>query len=219
MRIEKVTKRSLVKRGVCEQFINWFMIQGECEPLKILHKLIEESTYESLLWANKGLIMLMTKKERVQYTIYAAKTVLDNFEILFPSDKRPRNAIESATKYIKSPRKKTILKARVEGQNARSAAFMADLLSCSNETKVHPDPARVHKLMLSANSAAVAAEGSAYTVGLKTGDSIKSAIHSIEAAARSAEWKARTINPYIPRTQHKTLLKLVGYGINIYEAR
>jgi hypothetical protein len=52
-----------------------------------------------------------TKKDSVELAIFSAKLVLPIFEKKYPDDKRPRQAIEAAVKYLKNPTKKTQLAA------------------------------------------------------------------------------------------------------------
>ena len=47
-----------------------------------------------------------TKKDSVALSVYSASPVLKNFEDLFPDDKRPRQAIEAAERWLKNPTKK-----------------------------------------------------------------------------------------------------------------
>jgi len=46
------------------------------------------------------------KKDSVALSIYSAELCLENFEKLYPDDKRPRNAIEAAKKWLLEPTKK-----------------------------------------------------------------------------------------------------------------
>ena len=49
----------------------------------------------------------MTEQNEAQFMIQAAEQVLDIFEKKYPSDKRPRKAIEAAKNYLKNPCKET----------------------------------------------------------------------------------------------------------------
>ncbi len=46
-----------------------------------------------------------TKKDSVELSIFAAELCLDNFEKLYPNDKRPREAIEAARKVLEADTK------------------------------------------------------------------------------------------------------------------
>ena len=66
------------------------------------------------------------KKDSVLFSIYAAYLCLNNFEKLYPNDKRPREAIEAAERYIKNPTKKNQTAAESAAESAaRSAAESA----------------------------------------------------------------------------------------------
>ena len=47
-----------------------------------------------------------TKNDSVALSIYAAELCIDNFEKEYPEDKRPREAIEAAKKWLKNPTQK-----------------------------------------------------------------------------------------------------------------
>ena len=44
-----------------------------------------------------------TKEDSVSLAIFAAELVLENFESKYPTDKRPRKAIEAAKEWLKNP--------------------------------------------------------------------------------------------------------------------
>jgi len=101
-----------------------------------------------------------TKRDSVLFSIYSAKLVLKNFESVFPSDKRPREAIEAAEVYIKNP--------SVENASAASAAASA---------------------AESARSAAASAVWSAASAAASAESAASAAASAAESAARSAESK------------------------------
>lgn len=70
-------------------------------PIELIKHLINSKEKEKLEWANWGLVRLMNKKQKVQYSIYAAKLTLYLFKNKFPNDDRPEKAIEAAEKYLK----------------------------------------------------------------------------------------------------------------------
>jgi len=103
-----------------------------------------------------------TKRDSVLFSIYSAKLVLKNFESVFPSDKRPREAIESAEKYAKNP--------TIENRNAAWSAESA----AESAARSAAESAR------SAWSAAESAARSAWSAA-------ESARSAAESAARSAD--------------------------------
>jgi len=66
-----------------------------------------------------------TKKDSVALAIYAAETVIENFEKQFPEDKRQREAIEAAKAWIINPCESTESAARSAAESAWSAAWSA----------------------------------------------------------------------------------------------
>lgn len=76
------------------------------------------------------------KKDSVSLAIYAAELVIDNFEIRYPNDKRPREAIEAAKRWLKNPTEKnrsaaaSMANAAVNAVNvvANAAAYAAGLM-------------------------------------------------------------------------------------------
>jgi hypothetical protein len=84
-------------------------------PIEFFNHLILTNDKEKLKWVNWGIVRLMNKKQKVQYSIFAAEQVLPIFEKKYPNDKRPRLAIEAAKNYLKIPCKKT--------KNAAYAAY------------------------------------------------------------------------------------------------
>ena len=65
------------------------------------------------------------KKDSVLLSIYAARLCLDNFEKVFPDDKRPREAIEAAERYVKKPTEKNRLAAHLAADSAARSAYLA----------------------------------------------------------------------------------------------
>ena len=62
------------------------------------------------------------KKDSVALSVYAAELCLDNFEKMYPEDKRPRLAIDAAKQWMKNPNEGT---ARAADSAAYSAADSA----------------------------------------------------------------------------------------------
>ena len=66
------------------------------------------------------------KKDSVAMSVYAASLVLKNYENAYPDDKRPREAIRAARKWLKNPTEKNRLAAESAASAARSAAWSAE---------------------------------------------------------------------------------------------
>jgi hypothetical protein len=109
------------------------------------------------------------EEDSVALAIYAAELCINNFEKACPNDKRPREAIEAAKKWLANPTEKNRLAARSAAESAKSAAWSARSARSAAD---------------SAESAAKSAESAA--------KSVESAAWSAESAAESAESAARS---------------------------
>jgi len=81
------------------------------------------------VWENMRVIKAYkwTKKDSVSLSIYAAELCLKNFEDIYPDDKRPRDAIDAAKKWLEIPTTKNRSAAESAAESAaRSARFAAE---------------------------------------------------------------------------------------------
>ena len=95
----KMTNGWLKEIGACRDGVEWFNNQKETDGTKVIKKLIEEDRID---WANWTICRVFSKKQKIQYAVYAAEQVIDIFEKKYPDDKRPRKAIEAAKKCIEN---------------------------------------------------------------------------------------------------------------------
>jgi hypothetical protein len=96
----KITKEWLIEWSACVGGIKWFEAQKETQGKKLAIALMVD---KKLQWTNWLLVRLMTHKQQIKYTIYAAELVIKNYEDKYPEDKRPREAIEAAKAYMERP--------------------------------------------------------------------------------------------------------------------
>ena len=102
----KVTKQHLKKHGACSDgYKYWIKVDkpdlGEFIRHCIKDKDNKETEDNPLNYANWLIVRCMSREQYIQYSIYAAKQCLSEFERHFPDDKRPREAIEAAAKALK----------------------------------------------------------------------------------------------------------------------
>ena len=116
----KVTKEFLQKHDACQSGMDWVTKNNliGLHGIDFVNKLMESDKYD---WANWLIVRMMNKKQKVQYAIFAAEQVLYIFEKKYPSDLRPRKAIEAAKEYLKNPSKKT----KAAATYAAAAAYAA----------------------------------------------------------------------------------------------
>jgi len=103
-------------------------VQGEIlAEVEVKGKYLAETDKE--VWSKMRLIKCYkwTKTDNVLFSIYAARLVLNIFEKACPNDRRPREAIEAAETYIKSPTKKNrdAAYAAADAAHAAYAAYAA----------------------------------------------------------------------------------------------
>lgn len=92
----KITTEWLEEERACKEGIEFFQSQSKTDPIKLIKKY--KNTHWD--WCNWLIVRLMTYKQCVSYSIFAAEQVLHLYEKQYPSDNRPRKAIEAAKKCI-----------------------------------------------------------------------------------------------------------------------
>ncbi len=96
----EITIKKLKSFDPCSDGFEWF-VEKKIDNLRDFISLCKKDAH--LDWANWLIVRLMNKKQRVMYSVYSARSVLENFEKKYPDDDRPRKAIEAAEAYIKNP--------------------------------------------------------------------------------------------------------------------
>ena len=93
-----------------------------------------------------------TKTDSVKLAIFAAEQVIDIFEKYNKEDKRPREAIEAAKKYLENPTKKN--QDAAAGAAARAAAYSAYAAAYAAYAAADAAAARAHAAGAAADAAA-----------------------------------------------------------------
>jgi hypothetical protein len=183
----QVTKRNLKKLGACSDGTEYALANlKNLDGPEAIKKLIKN---DKLDWANWGITRLLDKTGSVKYAIYAAKQVIKIYEDKYPNDKRPREAIKAADKYIKSPTK--------ENANAAANASYAAYAS--------------YTAAYSANAAAYSANAAAYAAAKAAANASYAAANAANAAnAAYAAAKAAANASYAAM---KT--KIIKYGVRL----
>ena len=118
----KVTKEFLHEKSACAEGLK-FVFNHKLiglEDVDFLNKLIE---HDKLDWANWLIVRVMGRKQYLAYAIFAAEQVLENFERKYPTDLRPRKAIEAAKKILENDTEENRTAAAATA--ASSAAYSA----------------------------------------------------------------------------------------------
>ena len=92
-----ITKEWLHEKRACAEGYDWFIRQRARDEVKVLEHLIKDEKFD---WARWLIVRRMTRKQYLQYAVFAAEQVIDIFEKKYPNDKRPREAITAARKCI-----------------------------------------------------------------------------------------------------------------------
>ena len=101
-------------------------IQGELVA-RVSVKGKHEGEDDKEVWSEMKLdkVYKWEKKNSVAISIYSAELCLENFEKLFPNDKKPREAIEAANRWIENPTEENESAAESAWSAARSAESAA----------------------------------------------------------------------------------------------
>ena len=98
-----ITANWLNEINACSDAVEAFKNQKETNPVKVVQGAMKIDRFN---WANWLIVRLMDRKQKIQYAIFAAESVIDIFEKKYPNDDRPRNAIEAAKKVLEKDSKK-----------------------------------------------------------------------------------------------------------------
>ena len=121
--MKKVTSKLLKELDACEEGYDYWV--ANCEGLPTDEQIMNLHNSGHNDWANWLLVRVMTHKQRIAYSIFAAEQVIDNYEKEYPGDDRPRKAIEASKAVLKRNTEKNRSAARSAAWSARSAAWSA----------------------------------------------------------------------------------------------
>lgn len=179
----------------------WYIVEAQGN--------IKEEKEDKFVASEMRLIQeLPIKKILVEFAIRCAERNIKNFEKEFPNDKRPREAINAAKKYIKNPCKKT----KSATQSAQSAAeSVAQSTQSAAESVAESAVWSAVWSAWSAESAARSAAGSVAESAVQSaaGSAAESAAQSAESAARSATWSAWSAGSAEKKWQNRILKAII----------
>ena len=162
-------------------------VQGEIlAQVEVKGKSIKEKDKE--VWSEMRVVKLWKwqKKDSVALAIYSAELVIDNFEKVYPDDKRPREAIEAAKRYLKDPSEKN----RSAAESAESAAWSAASAAWSAASAASAAASAAESAAWGVASAAASAASAAIAASAarSVASAAWSAARSVASAAESAAW-------------------------------
>jgi hypothetical protein len=117
----QITVEKLKELGACYESIEAFPLRWgkSVDSIELLESLRDRVNFD---WANWLIVRIMTRKQYSAYAIFAAEQVLNNFELAYPNDQRPRLAIEAAKNVLQNDTRETRAAA---GKVAGAAAWAA----------------------------------------------------------------------------------------------
>src|SRR5579872_2275491 len=118
MKITKIDRKWLEEHGACSEGKEWFLAQNILSPVEGVRNLLAKDKVD---WANWLVVRLMSHTQQVRYAVYAAKQVLKLYEVKYPTDKRPRQAIAAALGFVDNPTEHN----RIAAHGAANAAYAA----------------------------------------------------------------------------------------------
>ena len=185
----RITEKMLRDMGACQEGINWFLSHKARSIKTLIPALLKDNHAD---YANWLIVRLMTHPQKVAFAIYAAEQVIKLFEKRYPSDDRPRKAIQAAKDFL-------IGKTTAAYANAAYAAANA-IANVVYANAAYANAAYANAAYAAANAAATAAYA-AY------------AAYAASAAAYAADAAACAANA--ANTTSAVTKKILDYGLNL----
>lgn len=160
---------------------------------KELTKQLMKGDSTKLRWVNWLIVRVMNKEQRVRYAIFAAEQVLKFYEKKFPSDTRPRNAIEAAKTWLAQPTEEN----RAAADTASTYAASASAYAIYAEDD------------MAAAYAAAAAASAAYAAYAED------PVYAEDASSAAASSSAAYVYVWAEKARKAMLLKILTYGLSL----
>jgi hypothetical protein len=188
-----ITIKTLQKYRACigpGSGTEWFLSKFNkgIESRKLLKEAIKDGKQIDSNWL---IVRLLNKKDKIRYAVFAAKQVLPIFEKIFPKNKQPRLAIESAEKVIRN--------------NTSKNRIAADNASIIYSSTLEAIPYPCNEVYKSASRAAYSTTNSPWPI-----DAIISVSTSVICAVRAIDEATKQI---------KIFNKILFYGLKLLEKK
>ena len=189
MKNRKITLKFLEENNACFdgiKFVTKHNLIG-LNAIDFINKLIELDKLDYASWL---ICRIFNRKQKIQYAVYSAELCLNNYESVYPDDKKPRQAIEAA--------KKVLLKNNKINRDAASSAASSAAYSA------------VYSAFYSAASSVSRAATSAAYSAYSAYNAACSAVYSAASSAASSVSRAAYSETYI---------KILEYGLTLLETK
>ena len=184
----KITKRFLVDNDACDDGVDAFTsVYGDNAELSDIIKLAGETGGDYLDFAMWLMPRCLTHVGKVRYAVFAAEKVLDIFERQHPDNKRPREAIEAAKRWIDNPCAETAKAARYAAAAVYYAAAAACACAADAAAYAAAYAADAYSAAYAVSAAYYAADATAAANAAVAADATWSAADAAYAAANAAD--------------------------------
>jgi len=207
--MKTITTKFLVSHNACKSGMVWVTENKliGMPAIDFLNKLIEA---DNLDWANWLIVRVMNKKQKVQYAIFAAEQVIDIYEKKYPTDDRPRKAIEAAKEYLAHPSVKN--KTAADAAVYAAAAYAADAADADAYAAAAAAAAAAYAAY-AADADAYAAAAAAYAAYAADADAYAAYAAAYAAYAADADAYAAYAAAADVKTQMR--LTILNYGLTL----
>jgi hypothetical protein len=96
--IDKLIETGAYREGK-KWFLDFFKDRVEIDVGIVVKELLDQNKQD---WANRIIAHLLSNDDKVRYAVFAAREVLHLYEEKYPTDLRPRKAIEAAENYLET---------------------------------------------------------------------------------------------------------------------
>jgi hypothetical protein len=182
--MKQITAKRLIDSGCCSSGVNTYfkdMNRKAWNIKKLFEFALSNGHYSDIRY---GLSRSMTKEQNIEWSIYCAESVLSIFEDKYPSDKRPRNAINAAKKYLSHPTNENKTAAAYAAASAAASAYAAASDAAASDA--------AYAAYAAASDAAASAYAAAYAAAYAS-DAAYAAYAAYAAASDAADLKEKLL--------------------------
>jgi hypothetical protein len=205
----KITKKWLKEKNACAEGIAWWENQTETGAVSVIRTLLDSGKFD---WANWTITHVFTRRQNIQYAIFAAEQVIGLFEKKYPDDKRPRNAIEAARLVLENDTPAADAYA-ADAYAADAYAAYASASASDTTYAASASAAAAYAAYAAADAASASASDTTYAYAAYASASASDATYAASASAAAA------YAAYAYAATYGVVLKtkIVEYGISILE--
>ena len=148
----QITKQWLKEKNACTEGFGWFVAKkyDEISLTELTEALIADKKFNWSMWVLRN---ALDKIALVKMAVFAAEQVIDLYEKKYPTDDRPRKAIDAAKAYIAQPSANAAHAAYAAANAAYAAAHAAYAAANAAYAAADAAYAAAHAAYAAANAA------------------------------------------------------------------